>query len=251
MRQVSIRVKLTVAAASLALLFAHEMAAQAATAGYALIYNGKAAAEGGPEAVAAVARDIGLEVKFLSDPDRLPEMLPGAAVFVIGGTEDDLSPLIKAFTPKILGALKDWLSAGGRYWGICGGGYLASEGWEDTDGFVKAFGLVPAVSMAYIENPDPRIISVIWQGKERAMYYQYGPSFAPDKASGTEVVASYDDGTIAALAARFGKGKVAVVGPHPEADDSWLDDDPRPKNSDKWTSSADLAQAMLRDLLAP
>jgi len=83
------------------------LAAQPGASGYALIYNGRVAAEGGPEAVAVVARGIGLEVKFADDIGKLPELLKGASVFVIGGTEDDLSPLLTAFSPKILAALKD------------------------------------------------------------------------------------------------------------------------------------------------
>ena len=238
-----------------ALLFALSipalLPAQSGVPGYALIYNGKTAAEGGPESVAAAARALKLETRFISDIARLPELLKGAAVFVIGGTEDDLNPLIAEFSPKILVAFKDWLSAGGRYWGICGGGYLASKGWEDAGGFVKAFGIIPAVSEAYVEEADPMIISLRWLGKKRTMYYQYGPAFIPDSGAQIKTLAVYDDNRIAALIVPFGKGRVAVVGPHPEADDTWLDDDPPPRDARLWTSSTDLAAAMLKELLAP
>jgi hypothetical protein len=240
-----------VAVLVLVLFCAPGLFAQTKASGYALIYNGKVAAEGGPEAVATVARGLGLEVKFIADIGKLPDMLKGAAVFVIGGTEDDLTPLQKAFNPTILAALKDWLNAGGRYWGICGGGYMASKGWEDTNGFEKALELIPAESIAYVEEADPMIINVKWLGKERTMYYQYGPAFIPDKGAKISILSTYDDGTIAALIVPYGKGKVAVVGPHPEADETWLDDDPPPADAEAWESTADIASAMLKELLAP
>jgi glutamine amidotransferase-like uncharacterized protein len=58
------------------------------------------------------------------------------------------------------------------------------------------------------------------------MYFQDGPFFIVDKdaknADDVDVLATYSsNGKIAALVAPFGKGKVGVAGPHPEADASW------------------------------
>jgi len=38
------------------------------------------------------------------------------------------------------------------------------------------------------------------------------------------VLATYPNDTIAALVARFGSGRVGVVGPHPEATQDWYTD---------------------------
>ncbi len=116
---------------------------------HALIYNGPVSAEDCPEAVAAIAERVGLRVRFVSDVKDLPSLLKDAAVFIIGGTGDDLNPLAKAFTPKVTESLKEYLVNGGRYLGICGGGFMASTGWNEDGTFVKALAIIPADSRVF------------------------------------------------------------------------------------------------------
>ena len=215
---------------------------------YALIYNGPVAAEDCPEAVAAIAEPVGLQVKFVSDISELPWLLKHAAVFIIGGTEDDISPLIKAFNPDVTKALKDYLRNGGHYLGICGGGYMASTGWEEGKSFVKTLGIISAESSDFSDNWDPQILQIRWLGKIHPMYFQYGPAFdiVPDRET-VQVIAYYADGRIAALMSSYGKGKVAVCGPHPEARESWSEE---AANGDAWTSTTDLACDLLKELLS-
>ena len=53
------------------------------------------------------------------------------------------------------------------------------------------------------------------------MYFQDGPSFIlTPRASDVTVLATYSNGEVAAAVARYREGKVAVSGPHPEADQS-------------------------------
>jgi glutamine amidotransferase-like uncharacterized protein len=224
-------------------------AAPSGGARVALIYNGKVAAEGAPEALAELAESQGMKVAYFDTPAKLPAMLQGATFCMIGGTEDDLTPLLKQFTPPVRAALTAWLSEGGVYVGICGGGYVASQGWEESYGFVEALGITPVVSEAWIEEADPRIITVKWNGANRAIYYQYGPAFLVTSPSDGEVIARYDDGKVAALATDLGKGRVVVWGPHPEADVTWLDDDPAPVHAGRWKPTRDIAIAMLQGLL--
>lgn len=216
----------------------------------ALIYNGASGARGGPEAVAAVARRVGLRVEYISDIAQLPDKLSGVTVFAVGGTDDNLTPLLRAFTPAAVAALKDFLREGGRYWGICGGGYIASAGWEEANGFERALGLVEGKSVAWVEQAPSRILTVTWQGEPRPMYYQYGPAFDAPLGDGARVIATYGDGRTAAFIVPYGKGRIALVGPHPEADEGWLIDTPPPIDAALWKPTVDLATAMLRDLLA-
>ncbi len=214
----------------------------------ALIYNGEVAAEGGPEALATVAQSLGMEVAYFDSAEQLPSLLEDASFCMIGGTEDDLSPLLEEFTPQVRQVLSDWLSSGGAYLGICGGGYVASSGWEEVNGFVDALGIVSVDTEAWVEEDAPLIITVVWNGTERPIYYQYGPAFLVANESGIEILARYDDGQVAALAAGFGEGRVVVCGPHPEAVESWLDDDPAPASADSWEPTEDLAAALFREL---
>lgn len=215
---------------------------------YALIYNGPVAASGATEAVTAIVEQLGLPVNFVSDIEELPRLLNGAAVFIIGGTGDDLKPLLDAFTPEITAALTAYLRSGGRYLGICGGGYMASTRWEVDGGLGKMLGIIPARSENLDMNYDPRILPIRWLGATRLMYFQTGPAFdLVQSPEAVQVVAYYDDGRIAALVASYGEGKVAVSGPHPEAPDSWRND---VSNGETMTVSTDLALALLKDLLS-
>jgi glutamine amidotransferase-like uncharacterized protein len=215
---------------------------------YALIYNGPVSAEDCPEAAAALAQRVGLKVKFVANVGELPTLLKNTAVFIIGGTQDDLHPLVKAFTPKVTEALKDYLRNGGRYLGICGGGFMASTGWNEGSTFVKGLGIIPAKSKLYRDDFAARIIPIHWQGKTRPMYSKAGPSFQLVNSSGeVQVTAYYEDGSIAALMSSYGQGKVAICGPHPEARVSWKDE---AADGYKWTSSIDLAVDFLKDLLS-
>ncbi len=215
---------------------------------YALVYNGPVAAEECPEAAAAIAQLAGLSIKYISDLSTLPDLLPDAAVFIIGGTEDDLDPLIQAFTPVVDQAFKGWLQSGGRFWGICGGGFFASTGWWESSGFVRMLGIIPAESDDFLSHSRPRILPIQWLGVTRPMYFQGGPKFILKNTSEqVEIIARYSDGQIAALLATYGNGKVAVCGPHPEAPKSWSYETPNPSD---WVSSADLAVALLQELLS-
>jgi hypothetical protein len=215
---------------------------------YALIYNGPISAEDCPEAAAVIAKKAGLEIRFLSDPAELPRLLDKTAVFIVGGTEDELSPLLKAFTPKVTTALKDYLRRGGRFLGICGGGFLASTGWKEETIHRKGLGIIPAESSVFQNSFEARILPVRWSGETRAMFFKAGPDFrlAPSKET-VQIVATYSDGSIAALMCSYGKGRVAVCGPHPEARRSWIDKVP---GRETWVPSVDLAVTFLKALLS-
>ncbi len=219
-----------------------------AAGSYALIYDGPVADTSATAAVAAIAAQAGLPVKYVSDIADLPGLLPDAKVFIIGGTQDDLSPLIAAFTPAVTAALKDYLRNGGRYLGICGGGYMASTGWAEYGTYFTALGFIPAEAGSYLGEPAPQILPVRWLGEDRQMYYQDGPVFyLKPTAESVRVIANYANGQVAAFLSSYGRGKVAVSGPHPEARPTWAAE---AANGNAWTSSAPLAVNLLEELLS-
>ena len=101
-----------------------------------------------------------------------------------GGTKDDLNPLVKAFTPEVTKSLQDFLRNGGRYLGICGGGFMASTGWEEVDQDMTALGIIPASSAMYIPEFTPRIITVQWLGKNIPDVFSGRPKFPPVEKRG-------------------------------------------------------------------
>lgn len=136
---------------------------------YALIYNGPVSAEDCPEAAAAIAERVGLRVRFVSDVKELPLLLNKAAVFIIGGTGDDLHPPAQAFTPKVTESFKDYLRNGGRYLGICGGGFMASIGRREDGAYVKALSIIPAEAGVFrsIKAVQTLLISLQQETKPR------------------------------------------------------------------------------------
>ena len=100
-----------------------------------------------------------------------------------------------------------------------------------------------------MDDYDPMLLSVVWNGEARKMYYQGGPYFEMlDSDEAVEILARYEDGKVAALVCAFGSGKVLLSGPHPEAPVSWLEYDELPVRG--WKSSIDLMLAALRDLFS-
>jgi glutamine amidotransferase-like uncharacterized protein len=118
--------------------------------------------------------------------------------------------------------IRRYVEAGGRYLGLCMGGYLAGH-WrgfrllpDDADQFIKSH-------HASITTYRNTIVEVDWRGHRRHMFFQDGPIFrTPHSAPDVIVLARYaSNSEIAALVASFGRGKVGVCGPHPEAPASW------------------------------
>ena len=215
---------------------------------YALIYNGPTADQASTEAISSVVQQLGLPVRYIANLDALPTQLGDARVFIIGGTDDDVEPLLQRFTPALRTTLKTYLRQGGRYLGICGGAYLASLGWPEEDRFVEGLALVPAQSDGYDQDFEAKIYPVTWLGETRQMYYQAGPSFALAESPETVArLAYFEDRQLAALMSTFGAGKVAVSGPHPEAPDSWRAEALR---GDQMDRNLDLALQLLRELLS-
>lgn len=208
------------------------------SSGYVLIYSGPVVCAGCAEDLGDVAKAAGLRVRYVARPEKVPGLLARASAFVVPATNFGTESMRLAFKRSVLPALRRYLRAGGRYWGVCGGAFLAAR-----------LGLIPATAAPYSSNSRPHLEKVRWYGHRRWMYYLNGPYFTPtSRRTGIKVIARYSNGSIAALAYSFGEGKVIVAGPHPEARRSWLIRYGIP--SAGWKPTFPLAKAMLRNLLA-
>jgi glutamine amidotransferase-like uncharacterized protein len=100
---------------------------------------------------------------------------------------------------------------------ICIGDFLAQPGQfrGRVDEYYSSAG-------ASVITADPAVIPVIWRGARRPMYFQDGGYMVPRrKSTGITVQGRYTNGAIAALVAPYGRGKVGLCGPHPEAPPEW------------------------------
>ncbi|QCQ91631.1 BPL-N domain-containing protein [Rhodococcus sp. SGAir0479] len=193
----------------------------------ALVYRGRATLPGCAESVAELLRRSrwNFDVRYVGPRERLPltvDVLAGAALYAQpgGGT---LRPAWRRMRPYDE-ALRDFVAAGGRYLGFCLGGYLAgaTPGFDllpgDTDRYISS-------KAATVHSARPTVVAVDWRHRRRHMYFQDGAVFRVDRyAPGLDVIATYPNGEIAALATDYGNGRVAAVGPHPEADRDWFAD---------------------------
>lgn len=197
----------------------------------ALVYRGDKAA--GCPGCSEAARDLllksrfGFEVRFVGPKEDLEvddDTLARATIYVQpagNASLDDAWEHVEKTAP----AVRKFVKNGGRYLGFCMGGYFAGSnpGFEllpgDTDQWI-------ASKKASVTTEKDAVVSVAWGSRTRFMYFQDGPYFIVDEddknANDVEVLARYSSNEkIAAMVAPFGKGKVGVSGPHPEADDSW------------------------------
>lgn len=191
----------------------------------ALVYRGRAACHGCSEAVAQLLRasDVGFRVAYVGRREKYPlnsTSLAQAALYAQPGG-GDLSTAwrrMRKHAPAIRGYVED----GGRYLGFCLGAYLAgrSPGFALLDGDADQY---TGTSRAEWTSDKPTILEVDWAGQRRRLYFQDGCGF--DVGGRSEVVARYHNGMPAAVVSPFGAGRVAAVGPHPEATDDWFLDE--------------------------
>lgn len=215
------------------------------TAPLALIYRGPAAAPGCPEAVARVLRTAGFDVAYAGRGGDVPlsaHSLAQASVYAQPGGGSLRSAW--RHLRRDADVITDYVSGGGRYLGFCLGAYLA--------GHTPGLGLLDGDADQYIASPGAEIahesaavLEVTWAGHPRRVYFQDGCTFT--HGAQTEVVARYANGAPAAVVNGYGRGRVAAVGPHPEAADDWYSDDGLPAEP----STDDLALDLVRRLVAP
>lgn len=216
----------------------------------ALVYRGGATLPGCPEAVAALLRAShwNFDVRYVGPRESLPltgGVLAAAALYAQPGG----ATLRSAWLRMRLHSrqIRRYVASGGRYLGFCLGGYLA--------GATPGFGLLPGDTDQYIvtdgatvESTRPTVVDVTWRDRRRSMYFQDGATFqVRPETPGLDVIATYPNGEIAALAVPFGSGRVAVVGPHPEADRSWFSDSGiRYPGTESYSAGIELVDAVMR-----
>ncbi|WP_369211395.1 BPL-N domain-containing protein [Streptomyces flavofungini] len=192
----------------------------------ALVYDGPQGCDDCAPAIAKVLRTSPrhYRTKFVKAPLKASD-LAEAKLYVQPGGGADLERTWRDLEGSA-DVLRAWVEKGGSYLGLCFGAYLAGSnpGFNllpgDTDGYADSRG-------AEVDDDRDTVLKVTWRGKPRHMYFQDGPAFHFDRGAGTagvEVLATYPgNGLPAAAVARYGKGRVGVSGPHPEADASWYE----------------------------
>ncbi|MFJ6657621.1 BPL-N domain-containing protein [Streptomyces sp. NPDC091377] len=192
----------------------------------ALVYGGPQGCPDCPSSIATVLRRAPqpFRVTYVgpgTDVALTADALAEARLYVQPGGGSDLEGAWRDLRGSA-GMLRDWVGEGGSYLGLCFGAYLAGRD--------PGFDLLPGDTDGYIDLPDTTIhdardtvVPVRWGGRRRHMYFQDGPAFLLDKGADADVLATYPNGSAAVVVAPYGKGRVGVSGPHPEADRTWYE----------------------------
>jgi hypothetical protein len=192
----------------------------------ALVYRGKASCSGCSEAVAKLLAKApsAFRTEFCGPDERRDissSVLAEAAVYAQPGG-GSVGPAWRKLRDHAE-VVQDFVRSGGRYLGFCLGGYLAG-GRPGFDLFPGRVGRYIDMNGASVDDTDDSLVPVTWRGRHRTMYFQDGPTFELDRGASANVLATYDTGAVAAVVAAYGSGRIGVVGPHPEADESWYAD---------------------------
>ena len=232
-----------------------------------MVYNGKGACkEGCASAIARIARQVVLKVRYINSKTLTAESLQGASVYIQPG--GDALDVLKVVSPEQLELIREFIADGGSYLGICAGAFLADT-YVDDDKKVLGLGILPGETIDYHSpRPDPQppepneeILPTTWiEGLlpgiagPRQMYFSEGTGFRLRPASASlEVLSLYADGTPSAVRFVHGAGKVLLTGVHPEPPQKW-----RNPNKDRTQPLVDsdgldydIARAMLGWLIQP
>ena len=128
-----------------------------------------------------------------------------------------------AMGPELMERVRQFVSDGGGYVGFCAGMFLATE--KIGTSAHTGLGIIPGTTELFLkDDPSGTMLDVTVQRGSYKMYYSGGPKLDIDEAllqaKGGEVIAHYADGSVAGIQVPFGRGRVSVVGVHPEA--SWF-----------------------------
>ncbi len=214
------------------------------------IYNGRFASGATNFEEALIA--AGYKVNYFSNINDVTKISNSSALIVFPGTDDNAGPLgdfTKEFSALSVNSLRSYVHNGGAILGICGGAYILSKDYQTEFDSGKGLSLVDVESMGYLKDDAATIVDVIWKGKKRSIYYQLGPEFSPSTKLDAQEIATYADGSIAALTIKQGKGLFYLIGPHPEVLASNLEENDIPDGTLKRLSdTSDLLEDMIRDL---
>jgi glutamine amidotransferase-like uncharacterized protein len=136
-------------------------------------------------------------------------------LIVFPGGIGDSDSYDKIFDVESVEAVRNYVKTGGKYLGICMGGYWAGKHYFNL--------LQNADTVQYIKRKESGIrrsfgtvIPVLWEGVEADMFFYDGCAVVGDKKK-FKTIATYSNGDPMAVI----QGNVGVIGCHPESVKYW------------------------------
>ena len=189
----------------------------------AYVYSGIGLCSDCAESVMHSLQAAGFETRPIYAGEMTLENLSSAVLFAIPGG-DGLYEARSAISEPEVSAIREYIENGGHFLGICLGAFLTDH-LLVNDRKIPGLGLFDGVVNSHSPTEEARMEKILWRDQERWIYFQDGPDFSPSLTSKVDVWATYDNGAIAALQVPLGKGRLGLIGPHPEAESRWLKED--------------------------
>jgi glutamine amidotransferase-like uncharacterized protein len=153
------------------------------------------------------------------------KLLQEATCLVIPGGIGESDQYDNSILRNYATLIENYVASGGRYLGICMGSYFAGHHYLNL--LKNNTRVVQYVKRkdAVVHHEKPAVIELLWEDRKQYMYFADGAAFVPRRGyrhiSG-EIVARYMNGDPAAIIQPHKKGRVGVIGPHPEAHKWWF-----------------------------
>lgn len=185
-----------------------------------LLFAGAGASPNDVTAIRAILKEAGLAYSTV-DTAQMNAMSEDALrrhrlLIMPGGNFEDMG---NALSPEASANMAAAVKGGLHYLGICAGAFIAGNspynGLNLTNG--KHFAFYTLESQGFRK-------SAVWitatDGSRSEQYWEDGPELS----GWGEPIATYPDGTPAAVQGNAGEGWMVLVGTHPEAPESWRRD---------------------------
>lgn len=157
------------------------------------------------------------KIKYLNHSTLTKKALKKVDCLVFpGGLEDsDNFDFLLKDKKKIV---EDYVANGGKYLGICMGGYLAGKYYFNL---LKNVNPVQYIKRKHAElkHEQESIVSIKWKNKLLNMFFYDGCALIGDE-SGFETIARYKNGDPMAII----QGNVGIIGCHPESPKYWYEE---------------------------
>lgn len=226
----------------------HSYGESTVSARKALVYKGRGGCESCAHAAGKAARGAGYTVEYVGSAELSEKSFKNVKLWV--QPAGNAISAAEALGTEGLNLIREFVKNGGSYVGFCSGAFLA-DSIVDDEGKVQGLGLLPVGTADYEVNDKSNIdmVWINWGTQRRHVFFNGGATFLINKKSEDKklssltVLATYvSDGLPAAIFTKFGKGKVAVSGAHPEAPNKWKN---RAIQDDEDGDDLDLAVEMI------
>jgi len=174
---------------------------------------------------------MGYSVKYVTAENINTQGLDNFKILCIPG--GDMYQYGRDISSKGKENIKNFISNGGGYIGICGGAYFTGEKviWRGSQLPMTPLGIFPGTTQGpfdeIIPYPDYGMCKVnivdsihpITESEPDSAWilYYWGPAFIPNDNAEIDILGKYNIGNKVSIAAfNYGSGRVFIIGPHPE-----------------------------------